>query len=128
MCRPCREKCRDTEDTYINLCRCPKLYEEAESGEHEQYPHGPSEVRILAVRVTFPYDLLRCIQHPYLVSHDIEPKGLNPHEAHSRLVAGSSKLRLLQGLLPKLKARGHRVLLFSQARIIPHRFFPSLLT
>ncbi|KAI9461026.1 hypothetical protein BJY52DRAFT_1168379 [Lactarius psammicola] len=59
-------------------------------------------------------DLRKCIQHPYLVSHDIEPKGLNPQEAHSRLVAGSAKLRLLQGLLPKLKARGHRVLLFSQ--------------
>lgn len=59
-------------------------------------------------------DLRKCIQHPYLVSHDIEPKGLNPHEAHSKLVAGSAKLRLLQGLLPKLKARGHRVLLFSQ--------------
>ena len=51
------------------------------------------------------------------MSRDIEPKGLNPQEAHARLVAGSAKLRLLQGLLPKLRARGHRVLLFSQARI-----------
>ncbi|KAH9049552.1 SNF2 family N-terminal domain-containing protein [Lactarius hengduanensis] len=59
-------------------------------------------------------DLRKCIQHPYLVSHDIEPKGLSPQEAHSRLVAGSAKLRFLQGLLFKLKARGHRVLLFSQ--------------
>ncbi|KAI0271427.1 hypothetical protein BC834DRAFT_441990 [Gloeopeniophorella convolvens] len=59
-------------------------------------------------------DLRKCIQHPYLVSRDIEPKGLSPEEAHSRLVAGSTKLRLLQALLPKLKARGHRVLLFSQ--------------
>ncbi|KAI0249494.1 SNF2 family N-terminal domain-containing protein [Lactifluus subvellereus] len=59
-------------------------------------------------------DLRKCIQHPYLVSPDIEPKGLNPHEAHSRLVAGSTKLRLLQALLPKLRSRGHRVLLFSQ--------------
>ncbi|KAH9045968.1 SNF2 family N-terminal domain-containing protein, partial [Lactarius hengduanensis] len=54
------------------------------------------------------------VQHPYLVSHDIEPKGLSPQEAHSRLVAGSAKLHFLQGLLFKLKARGHRVLLFSQ--------------
>ncbi|KAF8499266.1 hypothetical protein F5888DRAFT_160250 [Russula emetica] len=59
-------------------------------------------------------ELRKCIQHPYLVSHDIEPKGLSPLEAHSRLIAGSAKLRLLQALLPKLKARGHRVLLFSQ--------------
>ena len=67
------------------------------------------------------YDLHRCIQHPYLVSHDIEPKGLSPLEAHSRLIAGSAKLRLLQALLPKLKAREHRVLLFSQVCIISHR-------
>lgn len=78
-----------------------------------------------------PYDLVRCIQHPYLVSRDIEPKGLEPDEAHSRLVAGSAKLRLLQGLLPKLKARGHRVLLFSQVRItsqILHSMLMQLLS
>lgn len=56
----------------------------------------------------------RCIQHPYLVSNDIEPKNLSERESHERLVAASAKLRLLRTLLPKLKARGHRVLLFSQ--------------
>ena len=69
---------------------------------------------IPTVQITTSYDLHRCIQHPYLVSHDIEPKGLSPPEAHSRLIAGSAKLRFLESLLPKLKARGHRVLLFSQ--------------
>ncbi|KAI0048335.1 hypothetical protein FA95DRAFT_1517538 [Auriscalpium vulgare] len=59
-------------------------------------------------------ELRKCIQHPYLVSDDIEPKGLVEREAHEKLVAGSGKLRFLQSLLPKLKARGHRVLLFSQ--------------
>lgn len=58
--------------------------------------------------------LPRCIQHPYLVSEDIEPKGLSPQETHERLVGASAKLRLLKTLLPKLRARGHRVLLFSQ--------------
>jgi chromodomain-helicase-DNA-binding protein 4 len=69
-------------------------------------------------------DLQRCIQHPYLVSRDIEPKGLSALEAHSRLITGSAKLLLLQALLPKLKARGHRVLLFSQVCIISHRNYP----
>jgi len=59
-------------------------------------------------------ELRKCIQHPYLVSRDIEPKGLSALEAHSKLVDGSAKLRLLQAMLPKLKSRGHRVLLFSQ--------------
>ena len=49
-----------------------------------------------------------------MISDDIEPKGLDPAEAHSKLIDASAKLRLLKGLLPKLKERGHRVLLFSQ--------------
>lgn len=61
-------------------------------------------------------NLLRCLQHPYLVSREIEPKGLSAVEAHEKLIWASAKLRLLQTLLPKLKARGHRVLLFSQVR------------
>lgn len=56
----------------------------------------------------------RCLQHPYLYSEDIEPKGLTNQEAHEKLVDASSKLRLLKALLPKLRERGHRVLLFSQ--------------
>ncbi|KAI0830534.1 P-loop containing nucleoside triphosphate hydrolase protein [Trametes gibbosa] len=58
--------------------------------------------------------LRKCIQHPYLVSETIEPRGLPAQETHDRLVGASAKLRLLRMLLPKLRARGHRVLLFSQ--------------
>lgn len=61
-----------------------------------------------------PDFLSRCLQHPYLIADDIEPKGLSPTEAHLKLIDASSKLRFLKLLLPKLKARGHRVLLFSQ--------------
>jgi hypothetical protein len=58
--------------------------------------------------------LRRCLQHPYLNSEDIEPRNLTPAEAHERLIGASTKLRFLKMLLPKLKARGHRILLFSQ--------------
>ncbi|KAI0756774.1 SNF2 family N-terminal domain-containing protein [Daedaleopsis nitida] len=58
--------------------------------------------------------LRKCLQHPYLVSEDIEPKGMSPQETHERLVGASAKLRMLKLLLPKLRSRGHRVLLFSQ--------------
>ncbi|KAG6331283.1 hypothetical protein ID866_7805 [Astraeus odoratus] len=58
--------------------------------------------------------LRKCLQHPYLISDTIEPRDLTPVEAHERLIGASAKLRLLRSLLPKLKARGHRVLLFSQ--------------
>ena len=54
------------------------------------------------------------MQHPYLYDDNIEPRGLSQKETHEKLIDASAKLRLLKGLLPKLKARGHRVLLFSQ--------------
>ncbi|KAF8497997.1 hypothetical protein JB92DRAFT_2985471 [Gautieria morchelliformis] len=60
--------------------------------------------------------LRKCLQHPYLVSPELEPGGpdITPQTAHKNLLDASAKLRLLHVLLPKLKARGHRVLLFSQ--------------
>jgi len=56
----------------------------------------------------------RCLQHPYIYNEEIEPKGLPAQEAHDKLIAASAKLRFLKLMLPMLKARGHRVLLFSQ--------------
>ncbi|THV06013.1 hypothetical protein K435DRAFT_744240 [Dendrothele bispora CBS 962.96] len=59
-------------------------------------------------------ELRKCLQHPYLCDEGIEPRGLSLQETHEKLIDASAKLRLLKNLLPKLKARGHRVLLFSQ--------------
>jgi len=62
----------------------------------------------------------RCLQHPYLYSRDIEPKDFSSkEEEHEKLIHGSAKLRLLKSLLPQLKERGHRVLLFSQVKNLP---------
>ncbi|KAF9076104.1 hypothetical protein BDP27DRAFT_1313905 [Rhodocollybia butyracea] len=58
--------------------------------------------------------LRKVLQHPYLYDEDIEPRGLPVEETHEKLISASAKLRLLKDLLPKLKARGHRVLIFSQ--------------
>ncbi|KAH8925020.1 hypothetical protein BT69DRAFT_21262 [Atractiella rhizophila] len=62
--------------------------------------------------------LRKCLGHPYLVSPDIEPTNLSPEQEHLSLVEASSKLTLLHRLLPKLKQRGHRVLLFTQFKIV----------
>ncbi|KAJ8083792.1 hypothetical protein PM082_002558 [Marasmius tenuissimus] len=58
--------------------------------------------------------LRKCLQHPYLYDQEIEPRSLSPQQTHEKLIDASGKLRLLRSLLPKLKSRGHRVLLFSQ--------------
>ncbi|KAG8747869.1 hypothetical protein FRC10_010488 [Ceratobasidium sp. 414] len=63
-------------------------------------------------------EMRKCIQHPYLNERDIERRGLSHEETLKQLVDASAKFRLLQKLLPQLKQRGHRVLLFSQFKIV----------
>lgn len=53
----------------------------------------------------------------------MEPRGLPPTETHENLVSASAKLMMLRMLLPKLKTRGHRVLLFSQVRLHASRTY-----
>ncbi|MCO5609445.1 hypothetical protein L7F22_063671 [Adiantum nelumboides] len=62
--------------------------------------------------------LRKCIQHPYLVAPDLGEfdvdDGVQEEQEHERLILASAKMTLLRQMLPKLKARGHRVLIFSQ--------------
>ena len=60
--------------------------------------------------------LRKCVCHPFLYNEDIEEISENdsPQTIHRNLVEAGSKLGLLDIMLPKLRARGHRVLLFSQ--------------
>jgi len=52
--------------------------------------------------------------HPYLFLDRLQPPYAPADPAE--LVRASGKLALLDAALPKLRAAGHRVLLFSQAR------------
>ncbi|KAI5462421.1 PHD/FYVE-zinc-finger like domain-containing protein [Mariannaea sp. PMI_226] len=58
--------------------------------------------------------LRKCLCHPFMYSEAIEEKHHDPVVLHRNLVEASSKLLLLEQMLPRLKERGHRVLLFSQ--------------
>ena len=55
--------------------------------------------------------LRKCCNHPYLFQ-GLEDRSLDPHGPH--LVDNCGKLVLLDKLLARLKASGHRVLIFSQ--------------
>jgi len=54
------------------------------------------------------------MQHPYLIDQDLEDQTQSPAGIHQQFIDASGKLKLLKLMLPKLKERGHRVLLFSQ--------------
>lgn len=58
--------------------------------------------------------LRKCLCHPFVFSRAIEERNSNPIISHRNLVEASSKLKLLEIMLPKLQERGHRVLIFSQ--------------
>lgn len=58
--------------------------------------------------------LRKCLGHPFLYSGAVEDRDVSSEMMHQNLVSASSKLVLLEQMLPKLKERGHRVLLFSQ--------------
>ncbi|KAK4991766.1 hypothetical protein LTR50_001583 [Elasticomyces elasticus] len=58
--------------------------------------------------------LRKCLCHPFVYNMEIEEKSRDSAVSHRNLVEASAKLQLLEMLLPKLKERGHRVLIFSQ--------------
>ena len=58
-------------------------------------------------------ELQKCCNHPFLFP-GAEPKTNTPEEACQLLIKSSGKLLLLDKMLERLKARGHRVLIFSQ--------------
>lgn len=58
--------------------------------------------------------LRKCLSHPFIYSGAVEDKEVDANAMHRNLVLASSKLVLLEQMLPKLKERGHRVLIFSQ--------------
>ncbi|KAL2127067.1 hypothetical protein VTI74DRAFT_11385 [Chaetomium olivicolor] len=58
--------------------------------------------------------LRKCLCHPFIYSQAIEDRNTTTEVMRRNLVEASSKLMLLEIMLPKLKERGHRVLLFSQ--------------
>ena len=58
--------------------------------------------------------LRKTLCHPFVYSRDVEERSYDLAVSHRNLVEASSKLQLLSIMLPKLRERGHRVLIFSQ--------------
>uniref|UniRef100_A0A8C7ZE13 Proliferation-associated SNF2-like protein n=1 Tax=Oryzias sinensis TaxID=183150 RepID=A0A8C7ZE13_9TELE len=57
--------------------------------------------------------LKRCCNHPYLVEYPLDP-ATQEFKIDEELVQSSGKFLILDRLLPELKKRGHKVLIFSQ--------------
>uniref|UniRef100_A0A8C5ZME0 Proliferation-associated SNF2-like protein n=2 Tax=Marmota marmota marmota TaxID=9994 RepID=A0A8C5ZME0_MARMA len=57
--------------------------------------------------------LRKCCNHPYLIEYPIDPV-TQEFKIDEELVTSSGKFLILDRMLPELKKRGHKVLLFSQ--------------
>jgi len=57
--------------------------------------------------------LRKCCNHPYLLEYPINPE-TQEYVVDENLVRVCGKMKLLDQMLPELKKRGHKVLLFSQ--------------
>ena len=63
--------------------------------------------------------LRKCCNHPFLLTGvETEVRAQNPGNEVDALVNASGKFVLLDKLLPRLKSDGHRILLFSQFKIM----------
>lgn len=58
--------------------------------------------------------LRKVLGHPFFYSDDIEDRSFDAEILHQNLIEAGGKFELLNIMLPKLKERGHRVLMFSQ--------------
>lgn len=58
--------------------------------------------------------LRKVLCHPFVYSEAVEERSVSEMISHRNLVDAAAKLQLLEIMLPKLKDRGHRVLIFSQ--------------
>ncbi|MED6292679.1 hypothetical protein CHARACLAT_002843 [Characodon lateralis] len=103
-------------DTMINLIK----YLERVRKEAEISPQPPvldvftppdAEVHLKLQNVLML--LKRCCNHPYLVEYPLDP-ATQEFKIDEQLVQTSGKLLILDRLLPALKKRGHKVLIFSQ--------------
>eukprot|EP00192_Tetraselmis_astigmatica_P001503 CAMPEP_0117687286 /NCGR_PEP_ID=MMETSP0804-20121206/23042_1 /TAXON_ID=1074897 /ORGANISM="Tetraselmis astigmatica, Strain CCMP880" /LENGTH=1720 /DNA_ID=CAMNT_0005499315 /DNA_START=24 /DNA_END=5186 /DNA_ORIENTATION=- len=61
-------------------------------------------------------ELRKCCNHPYLFegAESAALRSNSKEEIHQQLTAASGKLALLARMMPRLKAAGHRVLIYSQ--------------
>nr|KAF6322336.1 helicase, lymphoid specific [Pipistrellus kuhlii] len=57
--------------------------------------------------------LRKCCNHPYLIEYPIDPV-TQEFKVDEELITNSGKFLILDRMLPELKSRGHKVLLFSQ--------------
>ncbi|EOD46846.1 putative chromatin remodeling complex subunit protein [Neofusicoccum parvum UCRNP2] len=90
------------------LAKSPDLLKALFSMDRPLKPHERASLSNILMQ------LRKCLCHPFVYSQEIEERTDVAAVSHRNLVEASAKLQFLELMLPKLKERGHRVLIFSQ--------------
>jgi ATP-dependent DNA helicase len=103
----------DTEDLLPNFVALPT------SKNKKRMRSAKQDIEyVFNIKLTSPFMMLRkIVNHPYLVKTPVVP-GTRDIIIDENLIQQSGKLLVLDALLPKLKANGHKILLFSTFRIM----------
>ncbi|XP_030012338.1 lymphoid-specific helicase [Sphaeramia orbicularis] len=98
-------------EKYLEKVR--KEQEERESSSAAVDVQRPQDAQINLKQQNILMLLKRCCNHPYLVEYPLDP-ATQEFKIDEQLVQSSGKFLILDRLLPALKKRGHKVLIFSQ--------------
>lgn len=101
----------------VELTRIQKKYYKAILERNFDHLRGGGTSKNLPSLLNIMMELRKCCNHPFLVKgvEDAEMAGRSGHEETNKvLIDSSGKLVLIDKLLPKLQAEGHKVLIFSQ--------------
>ena len=112
------------EETIINveLTRVQKAYYRAVFERNRAFlMRGASTTGPVSSLINIEMELRKCCNHPFLL-RNAESRELigarTPEERLEVLVKSSGKMGVMDKLLPKLQREGHRVLIFSQFKIM----------
>ncbi|OJD34070.1 chromatin remodeling complex subunit [Diplodia corticola] len=90
------------------LAKNPELLKALFSSDRQLKPNERANLSNILMQ------LRKCLCHPFIYSQEIEERTDVAAISHRNLVEASAKLHFLELMLPKLRERGHRVLIFSQ--------------
>ncbi|NWH73795.1 HELLS helicase, partial [Piaya cayana] len=106
--------CEEHYDTPDDLEKMiSKMQEEVEKERPVVEVSTPMESEVNLKLQNIMMLLRKCCNHPYLIEYPLDP-ATQQFKVDEGLVKNSGKFLLLDRMLPELKKRGHKVLLFSQ--------------
>lgn len=106
-----KRRWKDVEDEERELESWIKAVGDSKIKEEEPMKQKTSQVTIKMRNIMM--QLRKCCNHPYLLEHPLDP-ATGELALTEGVISSSGKMLVLDRMLPELKKRGHRVLIFSQ--------------